>query len=920
MDFQEVFQQVSEVLKKIGSSVDSENYDGLIVKKLESSNTLDKGRTTKQSHIAITGAQMDMFPYVRADGYFEVDYDQEDGDLKKYFVAQIPVYLHKENVQYLDTDSQLFDDEEKLVYISIVRSRRKDAADQIQMSMTYMDTPTYVDYRRIVHAGSYMVLLKRKEELIYDMYSVKNEDAEVGDISLSDTNNCFVKKSTNTVVHLDELLQINVDESNPEEVNKRAFQYWMSLQKKPEGDSNAGEPYSSSTISQYITDIKRTMLCMKPDKTVFFTTEIGEVQLTIENLANSPDKYAPQITAVKKYLEYLKEADKENYEDILNHSLWGIHIQKKNNALSDENPHVCIGWSAMGDLTGLDTDEKITTLYEKTYPENTNNRSKGQDIGQLRRFTREVSVGDYIIFAQSDVFHIGRVESDYYYDDEINEEQDPDYKNSRKVKWLMKNISRKILSKQMHNSLATSMSIFGINDYRAVIVDILKGTYKKDDDFCDEIAVFSELKYVSGFDSKYKRNRILFGAPGTGKSFNLNKERKALIGEDNETDYERVTFHPDYSYANFVGTYKPVMVKNESSWEPDDDKKDIIAILKDKNRTAQEKYDLLYDRFKGDSLTRLPILLGLYCDDTFTTRKVDGSEGSGNSVERNHGRAIRSYVNLEVESAAKKEIAYEYVPGPFMRVLVKALKSCMDGSNKPYLLVVEEINRANVAAVFGDVFQLLDRDEKNISEYSIATTNDMRAFLAEELGVEESVVETIKIPDNMFIWATMNSADQGVFPMDTAFKRRWDFTYLGINDAVEEYSEKIKNRTYILGKGDKARSVSWNALREAINNTLSSDDYNINEDKLLGPYFIAKPILESDDDQDFIDAFKNKVLMYLFDDAVKQKRKTFFEQCPSVRYSDICKLFEEKGVYIFPSEISKQFTEIITTKETEEDK
>jgi len=925
MGFHETFQQVASVLENIGSIVEEENYDGLIVKRLEASNTLDKGRTTKQSHIAITGSQMDMFPYVRADGYFEVEYDKEDADLKKYFVAQIPVYLHKENVSYLDSDVELFSETEKLVHISIVRSRRNGAADQIQMSMTYMDTPTYVDYRRIVHAGSYMVLLKRKSEMLYDMFSVKAEDAELEDVSLAASNNCFEKLATNTVVHLDELLRIDKDTEDLEERNKRLFKYWMGLQVKPEGDSDAGEPYSESTISQYVADINRTELPSQPGKTVFYTTSVGDVEIIIETLSNSPDKYAPQITAVRKYLEYLKsEEDTENYEDILNHCMWGIHIKKKNNALSEENPHVCIGWSAMGDLTGVETDTDITKLYEQAYPDNTNNRSKGQDVGQIRRFIKEVNIGDYIIFAESDVFHIGRVESEYFYDTSENPDQNPDYVNNRRVTWLKKNVSRKILSKQMHKSLATSMSIFGISDYRAAVVDILRGTYRKDDDIVEADENYDELKFVSGFKSNFKRNRILFGAPGTGKSFKLNKECKALLGEGNETDYERVTFHPDYSYANFVGTYKPVMVKNESTWEADEDKKEVIAILKDKSKSAQEKYDLLYDRFKADSLTRLPVLLGLYCDDNFKTRKQDGTDAVGdNSVERNHGRAIRPYVNLDAESTGKKEIAYEYVPGPFMRVLVKALKSCMDGSNKPYVLVVEEINRANVAAVFGDVFQLLDRDGDNISEYPIATTNDMRTYLAEQLGVDESAVETIKIPDNMFIWATMNSADQGVFPMDTAFKRRWDFTYLGIDDAVKEFSEKIVNRKYVLGKKSFARLVTWNDLRTAINETLSSDTFNINEDKLLGPYFIAKSVLESDVDSDFTDVFKNKVLMYLFDDAVKHKKKTFFIECKDdekgVRYSDICKLFDVKGVFIFPTEISKRFSDKPDEEKSEAD-
>lgn len=130
MDFNEAIEIVAEVLDNINSKIEVDKYDGLIVKKLEASNTLDAGRTTKQSHIAITGPQMDLFPYVRADGYFEVEYDKEDTALKKFFVAQIPAYLHKENVDYLGENDGIITQDE-LVHISIVRSRRNNAADQI---------------------------------------------------------------------------------------------------------------------------------------------------------------------------------------------------------------------------------------------------------------------------------------------------------------------------------------------------------------------------------------------------------------------------------------------------------------------------------------------------------------------------------------------------------------------------------------------------------------------------------------------------------------------------------------------------------------------------------------------------------------------------------------------------------------------
>ena len=214
MDFSEALDKVSTALVNVGSQIDTDNYDGLIVKKLESSNTLDEGRTTNQTHIAITGNQMDIFPYVRADGYFEVQYNQEDASLKKFFVAQIPVYLHKENAKYLDPSISIFSDEEHLVHVSIVRSRRKDAADQIQMSMTNIDSPDYVAYRKIVHAKSYMVLLKRKEKLFYDLYCIKEAD---GSSELQSLNNAFYKLNTNTAVKLDEII---VDSSKENESEK----------------------------------------------------------------------------------------------------------------------------------------------------------------------------------------------------------------------------------------------------------------------------------------------------------------------------------------------------------------------------------------------------------------------------------------------------------------------------------------------------------------------------------------------------------------------------------------------------------------------------------------------------------------------------------------------------------------------------
>ena len=445
--------------------------------------------------------------------------------------------------------------------------------------------------------------------------------------------------------------------------------------------------------------------------------------------------------------------------------------------------------------------------------------------------------------------------------------------------------------------------------YQAAFIKIRENGVDKPDALINYITYFDSRPYMNSLtntpneheiDTEAKFNRIVFGAPGTGKSHLLEKDSKAF-----GNNVERVTFHPSYSYANFVGTYKPTMISNDLPWLVDDEKKNVIAVLQDKSKTAQEKYDLLYDKFKGEGLTRLPLLLGIYTDDGFKTRKMDGTDAVGdNSVERNHGKAIRPYLNLQANNSGK-EISYEYVPGPFMRIYTQAINH----PEEKFLLIIEEINRANVAAVFGDVFQLLDR-KNGVSEYPIATSEDIKAFILnnleclkgkkiDEFSEEESrLYQEMRIPDNMFIWATMNSADQGVFPMDTAFKRRWEFEYIGVDDEAKEVEK------YIIPIGDKEhrKHVKWNDLRERINDILVSDECKVNEDKLLGPFFISKNMLESacENEERFIKAFESKVIMYLFEDAMKMRPKNIFKKHEGkMTFSAICKTFEEKGEELF---------------------
>lgn len=324
------------------------------------------------------------------------------------------------------------------------------------------------------------------------------------------------------------------------------------------------------------------------------------------------------------------------------------------------------------------------------------------------------------------------------------------------------------------------------------------------------------------------RNLIYFGAPGTGKSYELNKLAVGVGDEDgcfDKGNVTRVTFHPDYTYAQFVGCYKPY------------------------SEVIEPKEDESVDKIE-------------------------------------------------------KEITYRFVPGPFLETYIKAVQN--PGVN--YLLIIEEINRANPAATFGDIFQLLDRKPDGTSEYEVAVPIEMRNYLtvflpeyATNAHISDPVkllseqmrlkgeYERLSLPPNMYIWATMNSADQGVFPMDTAFKRRWDFRYIGINDG----SSKLDGVAVPVGK--PVRMVSWDALRRGINKVLL--DAGVNEDKLLGPFFISPTRLR--DTAHFTQTFMDKVLLYLFEDAAKTKKSKVFSIEGNPTYSDICDDFRARGELAF---------------------
>lgn len=207
------------------------------------------------------------------------------------------------------------------------------------------------------------------------------------------------------------------------------------------------------------------------------------------------------------------------------------------------------------------------------------------------------------------------------------------------------------------------------------------------------------------------------------------------------------------------------------------------------------------------------------------------------------------------EAVGEPYIDYRFVPGPFISSLVSAWLN----PAQMHTLIIEEINRANAAAVFGDVFQLLDRNIDGTSEYGITPSYDLKQYLLSIDGFEQYLDSGLRIPSNMNIVATMNSADQGVMPMDSAFKRRWSFHYvkIAIEGAVHENA--------VLHYAD--REVYWGNLVRAINNKLVTLGFE--EDRLIGPYFIKPEEIGNRRATD-------KLLLYLWDDVLRHNHDAFF--------------------------------------------
>ncbi len=210
-----------------------------------------------------------------------------------------------------------------------------------------------------------------------------------------------------------------------------------------------------------------------------------------------------------------------------------------------------------------------------------------------------------------------------------------------------------------------------------------------------------------------------------------------------------------------------------------------------------------------------------------------------------------------------KDVTYDFVPGPF----TIALKCAIEHPSENVALVIEELNRGNAPSIFGDIFQLLDRED-GTSKYSIVNVA-IQDHLKDKIGYS---LNYIKLPANLFIYATMNTSDQNVFTLDTAFKRRWNLQKISNSFETTDYIGK----KYVPG----FKNVTWKDFVETINEYIVEHATTLSsEDKQIGKYFVAESILleKSDDDIDNqLDEFSYKVFEYLWNDVAKFNRKDWF--------------------------------------------
>ena len=358
---------------------------------------------------------------------------------------------------------------------------------------------------------------------------------------------------------------------------------------------------------------------------------------------------------------------------------------------------------------------------------------------------------------------------------------------------------------------------------------------------------------------------IYFGAPGSGKSHKV-AEDLAGVGREN---IFRTTFHPDYDYASFVGCYKPEM-RSEPIWEESYTLDELLAIIPNEVRVGEnypvEKFCLRHYR----SIEKLNISSSqkneLRVKILQAAKNSDEQQAEGKTIQTATvlaGAALGRYLEdngILSASGNSTAIAYAFTP----QVFTKAYVHAWEHPNEKVYLVIEEINRGNCAQIFGDLFQLLDRKDDGTSCYYIRADKDLADYLQHVLnGDAKRGIEggNLCLPPNLHIIATMNTSDQSLFPMDSAFKRRWDWEYIPIN-----YSDEVKSGQFVISIGEekKQKQYRWIDFLKTINKRILK--VTRSEDKQMGNFFIKSSIKEKE--------FKSKVMAYLWHEVCKDEYGT----------------------------------------------
>ena len=391
----------------------------------------------------------------------------------------------------------------------------------------------------------------------------------------------------------------------------------------------------------------------------------------------------------------------------------------------------------------------------------------------------------------------------------------------------------------------SSMPLIGLDDHANQTIRNMTGSA-----FADLRAFFSTIDSVAN----YFKNDILQIEPGFEQYFDyplpnpqLYPNIKSLAEINSELKMTRSTYALQQIFYGAPGTGKSHRIKEQlralnvpkenifrTTFHPDSDFSTFVGAYKP---TMKRQY-----RYDGKVKAKY------YEDDDLAGAKKD-------------------------EIIIDKVIQYDFVPQTFIKAYVRAYQT-----NENVYLIIEEINRGNCAQIFGDLFQLLDRDENGVSEYTIKADADIRAYLEDVLGCDSEGIKDgeLCLPSNLYIYATMNTSDQSLFPIDSAFKRRWDWEYEPI---------KYKNAGWVIDIN--GNQFSWTSFQKEVNNRIFESTNS--EDKMLGDFFV-KPY-------DGIITEKlllNKILFYLWNDVCKDGDGDIFktEDNKDVKFSD---LYGENG-------------------------